>query len=296
MHRPLLVWLVLSCIWGSTWLVIKLGVSVIPPFTFAWTRFAVATTVMYTLLKLKGGSLPRGKRDRLVVLITGTCYFTINYSLVYWAETRIDSSLAAVLYTIFPLFGLLLAHFFIPNDRITPSKLAGVLLGMAGVTFLFYEQLSLADPKVIWGVGAMVLATLSSAIGATVVKLHAHHISSLSLTTGQLIVGTVPLCLMGLIVEGNPLQYPWRPAHLLAVVYLGVVCTALTFSLLNWLFKHMALTKTNLIPVASTLIAVWLGWLVRDEVLHPLTLVGTLLTFSGLILATVVSPKPRDGD
>jgi len=292
LHRPLLVWLFLSAIWGSTWLVIKLGVSELPPFTFAWARFALATTVIYALLKLKGGRLPWGKQDRLVVLISGTCYFTINYALVYWAETRIDSSLAAVLYTIFPLFGLLMAHFFVPNDRITLAKLVGVILGMVGIVFLFYEQLSLAGAEATWGVVAVVFAAFTCAIGATTVKLHAHHIDPLSLTAGQLLVGTVPLCLLGLIVEGNPLQYHWRPAHLLAVGYLGILGTALTFSLLNWLFKHMALTKTNLIPLASTLIAVWLGWWVRGEVLHPLTLIGTLFTFSGLILATVFSSKP----
>lgn len=293
MSRPLLVWLLLSSIWGSTWLVIKLGVDVLPPFTFAYVRFIFALAALLLVLWARRGRLLfRTKKERIFTLITGTGFFGMNYALVYWGEARIDSGMAAVLYDVLPAISLVMGHYMLPDDKITPAKLGGVGLSLIGVVMLFLDQLEVNGLQAVLGSAAIVAATAGTAFASIIVKKEGHQWDPVSVTCSQLIVGFVPLLLLGLVLEGNPLQYPWNTGLMVGAAYLGVMGTALTFGLLNWLFRHMAYSRIQLIPLASTIIAVQLGWLVRGETLSGREWVGTLLVLSGLITAAGKPKKP----
>jgi len=284
---PFLTWCLLSSIWGSTWLVIKLGVDTLPPFTFAFVRFLFATTALLALAFLrKKRLLFANRRETAFITSTALLYISINYALVYWSETRIDSGMAAVFYNLLILFGLAFAHFMLPDDRITSRKLTGALLGLAGVALLFYEQWAHVGAGAVQGAIAITIATALTALAGTITKRWGREYDPLSMTASQMVVGTVPLIGLGLLVEGNPFRHDWQPAHLAGAAYLGLIGTALSFGLLNWLYRHMAVTKTQLIPLASTVIAVWLGWLVRGETLTGIELLGTALVLAGLLQTT----------
>ena len=105
-----LVWLLLCCIWGSTWLFIKLGLEDLPPLTFAGIRFVIATAIVFSLIAARHIPLPAGKRDWTLLAVTGILSFTLNYGLVFWGEQYISSGLAALLQSTLPLFGLIIAH------------------------------------------------------------------------------------------------------------------------------------------------------------------------------------------
>src|SRR6184192_350704 len=94
-----IVWLILCGIWGSTWLFIKIGLNDLPPLTFAGIRFVLASLILWSL-----------------IAISGMLQFTFNYGLVFWGEQHISSGLAAVLQSTFPLFGLVIAHFYLPHE------------------------------------------------------------------------------------------------------------------------------------------------------------------------------------
>jgi drug/metabolite transporter (DMT)-like permease len=292
LDRVFAAWLLLSVIWGSTWIFIKIGVEEIPPLTYAWPRFVVALAGLVVLIVLRGSSFPRSIRDWGVMAVTGSLYFSLNYALVYWGETRISSGLAAVLFTTLPLFGLVIAHFWVPGDRMNPAKFGGVILGIGGVALIFYDQLSVSTTGAVWGVLAILIASLGCAVGGAIVKLKARHIDAIALTTGQMIIGIVPLILLGIATEGNPLSYHWSPMNITGLVYLGLVGSALTFVLLNWITKHMAVTKTQLIPFASTVFAVLLGWVVMGETMSWTAGLGMILILGGLLLAVRVSARP----
>ncbi|MDJ0840534.1 MAG: DMT family transporter [Acidobacteriota bacterium] len=287
MTGPVLIWLLLAIIWGSTWMVIKLGVNELPPFSFAAGRFVMASLAMYLLLKLRGGRLYfAGARQARLSIVSGFLIFGVNYALVYWAETRIDSSMAAVLYTSLPLFSAVLAHYYLPGDRITWQKVIGIGIGLTGVILLFRDQLALKQADLLWGSLAILFASFLCAVGSLLVKKQTGEFEPLSLTTSQLLVGTIPLVILGLIIEGNPLSYSWRSAHVFGAAYLGLIGTGLTFGLLNWLFSHMSYSRIQLLPLASTTIAVWLGWLILDEKLSAWELAGTGMVLLGLVQAT----------
>ncbi len=287
MGRPILVWILLGTIWGSTWLVIKIGVAETPPFTFAWIRFLIALAPLLLIMKIGGNRFPKNVGNWITIIVSGTCYFSINYALIYWGETRISSGLAAILYTTLPLFGLFNGHFFIPNEKITVLEVVGVFLGLAGVTIIFLDQLHLEGYHAVWGVVAIVSAAFICSIGGVVVKRYARDMDAVTLTAGQVLVGLVPLCALGLLVEGSPFSLQWSATTLGGLFYLGLIGTALTFALLNWLFKHMAYSRIQLLPFSSTLIAVVLGHIILEERIHWRIIFGMASILLGLFLATL---------
>ena len=123
-----IVWLILCGIWGSTWLFIKIGLADLPPITFAGIRFVIASLILTSLVLARRAPLPRTRRDWTLIAISGVLQFALNYGLVFWGEQRIPSGLAAVLQSTFPAFGLVIAHLYLPAERITGKKVIGVLL------------------------------------------------------------------------------------------------------------------------------------------------------------------------
>ena len=98
---------------------IKLGLQDLPPFTFAGVRFIIAALIVAVVVVWRRKPLPRTRSEWGLIALTGFLSFTINYGTVFWGETRISSGLAAILQTIIPVFGLILAHYYLPEERIT---------------------------------------------------------------------------------------------------------------------------------------------------------------------------------
>src|SRR5260370_6690653 len=153
-----IVWLILCGIWGSTWLFIKLGLADLPPLTFAGIRFVIASLILTVLVLARRARWPRTRSDWILIAISGALQFSLNYGLVFWGEQYISSGLAAVLQSTFPAFGLVIAHFYLPRERMTTVKVVGVLLGVLGVAVIFSDQLSIAGKMALLGSMALVLS------------------------------------------------------------------------------------------------------------------------------------------
>src|SRR2546421_5331618 len=152
-----IVWLILCCIWGSTWLFIKLGLADLPPITFAGIRFVLASLILMLMVFARRAAWPRTRREWTLIAVVGFLQFALNYGLVFWGEQYISSGLAAVLQSSFPAFGLVIAHFYLPYERITTKKVFGVLLGVLGVAVIFSDQLAIAGRLALLGSMALVL-------------------------------------------------------------------------------------------------------------------------------------------
>src|SRR4030095_8920416 len=134
--KPRLVFILLCCIWGSTWLFIKIGLADLPPLTFAGIRFLLAAAVIFGLMRVRKASLQRSRKDWTFLAVTGVLSFSPNYGLIFWGEQFISSGLAAVLQATIPAFGLIIAHFYLPNEQLSSLKITGVLLGVIGVAVI----------------------------------------------------------------------------------------------------------------------------------------------------------------
>src|SRR3954447_23823992 len=137
----ILVWLMLCFVWGTTWIFIKVGLRDLPPITFAAARFVLAVALLMPVIKIGRLPVPRSFVEWKLVALTGFLQFSINYSAVFWSEQYISSGLAAVLQAMITVFGLVLAWFFLPMEKITGTKVFAVALGITGVGIIFFEQL-----------------------------------------------------------------------------------------------------------------------------------------------------------
>jgi drug/metabolite transporter (DMT)-like permease len=284
-HRsklPVLVWLVLALIWGSTWLFIKLGLEDLPPFTFAGIRFVIAVIILLTVVAIRRSPLPRDWRDWALIAGTGVLAFAINYGLLFWGEQRTSSGLAAILQTIIPVFGLVLAHLHLPQERITWPKLVGVVLGIAGVALIFSNQMETGGSAAFQGSLAIVVGAFGAAYSNVLIKSRGGKLDYAVLAAGQMFFGLVPLLVVGTIFEGNPLDLRWTPLALVSLFYLALVGSAVAFLLYYWLVRHMEVTKTMLIALVTPLIAVSLGMLVRGEELTWQIVAGGVCIMAGI--------------
>jgi drug/metabolite transporter (DMT)-like permease len=288
-----LVWLILCGIWGSTWLFIKLGLADLPPITFAGIRFVIACAILFPLVLIRRLPLPRGS-DWWLLVFTGVLSFSLNYGLVFWGEQYISSGLAAVLQATMPAFGLVLAHFHLPGERITWVKIAGVVLGVFGVAVVFSNQLAISGRQALAGCVAMVLSAFFAAYSNVLVKTYGKDLNPAILAAGQMFFGLIPLLVYGVAFEGNPWQFRWTGTAIVSLLYLALVGSVVAFLLYYWLMQHMDVTKTMLISLVTPVVAVILGMLALNEELSWRTLAGGAMIIAGIGFIVVRKIKPRE--
>ena len=297
-----IVWLILCGIWGSTWLFIKIGLADLPPFTFAGIRFLLASIILILLVAARRARWPRTGGEWWLIAISGALQFTLNYGLVFWGEQYISSGLAAVLQSTFPLFGLVIAHLYLPHERMTTAKVLGVLLGIVGVAIIFSDQLSIAGSMALTGSVALVLSAVFGSYSNVLVKARGTQIDPQVLAAGQMVCGLVPLLVIGLATEGNPLMFHWTTKAVLSLMYLVVVGSVIAFALYYWLVRHMDVTTTMLIALVTPVVAVVLGMIVLHEKLNWRLLAGGACIIAGLALivlrrrhknVSIVEPEPE---
>ncbi len=277
-----IVWLVLALIWGSTWMFIKIGLEDLPPISFAGIRFVLASLILLSIVAARRAPLPRRRSDWLLIISTGVLSFALNYGLLFWGEQHISSGLAALLQATIPAFGLVIAHLYLPGERLTAAKVAGVLLGVAGVGVVFSNQLEVAGPKALWGSAAIVAGAVFVAYANVLVKARGEHLDRAQLAAGQMMCGLVPLMIIGWATEGSPFGFRWTARAVVSLLYLTVVGSVVAFLLFYWLVRNMDVTKTMLIALVTPLFAVLLGMAVLGERLTWRTLAGGALIMSGI--------------
>jgi drug/metabolite transporter (DMT)-like permease len=287
MNLNLAVWLLLCLIWGSTWIFIKLGLDDWPPFTFAAMRFLLASVILWLMVLVRRDSLPRTRRDWMLIAWLGVSSFALNYGLVFWGENRIPSGLTAVLQSMIPAFGMVAAHYILPNERITAAKLVGVALGIAGVAVIFADQMNIAGTSALWGCAAIIVSALVVAYTNVVVKLRCGHLQIAPTVAGQMTFGMIPLFVVGWFVEGSPMNLRWTPQAAGSLIYLAVIGSVTAFLLYYWLVKRVDVTKTMLISLVTPVIALLIGWLVRGEGLSWRLAIGSAAIISGISLIVV---------
>ena len=282
-----LVWLLLCGIWGSTWLFIKLGLEDLPPVTFAGIRFVIAFAILFAWIRLRRMPLPVRRGDWILLAISGILAFGLNYGLVFWGEQYISSGLAALLQATLPAFGLVFAHFHLPAERLSWTRIAGVVLGVFGVAVVFSNQLAVSGRQSLAGCVALVLSAIFAAYSNVLVKAYGKHMNPAILAGGQMFFGLLLLLGVGIPLEGNPLHFRWTPMALLCLFYLAVVGSVIAFLLYYWLVLKMDVTKSMLIALVTPVVAVILGMLVLNEEIGWRTLIGGAMIMLGISFVVV---------
>ena len=262
----------------------------LPPLTFAGIRFVIAAAILFGVMMIFNVSLPRSRKDWVLLAVTGVLSFSLNYGLIFWGEQFISSGLAAVLQATIPAFGLIIAHFYLPTEQLSLLKIIGVVMGIIGVAVIFSNELTVAGPRALAGGVALIFSSAFVAYSNVLVKAHARNINPGFIAFGQMLFGLIPLLLIGIPLEGNPLSFRWTTMAIVSLFYLAIVGSVVAFLLYYWLVQNMDVTNTMLIALVTPVVAVLLGMLVLNERLTWRTLLGGLMIMLGIGLIVI---RPR---
>jgi len=275
----------LCVIWGSTWLAIKVGLRDLPPISFAGIRFVIAAAIFFAIIRYRGVRLPWAARDWRLLGWTGLLTITINYALVFWAELHISSGLAAVLNATIPLFGLPLAHRVLPSEPMTPYKVSGVVLGVLGLAIVFGSELGGDSPLAMAASLGVLVASLAGAQAGVLIKARGTHLDPSVLAGVQMAAGSIPLLVLGGMLEGNPLRFDWTPSAVASLAYLTIVGSVIAFLAYYWLIRNIEVTRVLLIPLVTPLVALALGFVFLGEHVGWGTALGGTAILGGVALA-----------
>ena len=277
-----LVWLILCLIWGTTWIFIKIGLEDLPPIGFAASRFLLAVIILFFVIRIQKIPLPKTAKEWRLIALTGVLQFSINYSMVFWSEQYITSGLAAVLQATITVFGLVLAWFFLPNERMTKLKIFAVAIGVIGVAVIFVDQLKVQSLMAFLGCVGIVVGAYAAAQASILVKAKGGAFHPAALVFGQMICGLPLIVAYSLIAEGNPLTFHWSWRAVICVFYLTILGTIAAFWLYYWLLSRIESTKAMMISLVTPLIAVIIGAVTIGETLPPQTFFGGLMIIGSI--------------
>jgi len=274
----------LCLIWSSTWLAIKFGLRDLPPVSFVAIRFIIAVAVLLAISIGRVPLLPKGRGDFKLLAWTGVLMFCVNYALLFWAELYVSSGLSAVLQATIPIFGMVFAHFIIPSEPLRGPRIAGALVALGGVAVICSRLLDFGGLLAFWGGVAIVFGAASAAFSNVVLKARAIQLAPAMLAAWQMIFGLIPLIVVGLVLEGNPLHFHWTPRAIFCLFYLAIPGSAIAFLLLYWLLPRMSVTNLQTISFITPPGAVLFGWLLGGESFSLWSLIGGALVLVGVWL------------
>jgi len=275
-------WLTLCVVWSSTWLAIKVGLRDLPPLSFVAIRFVIATAVLVLVSLGRGHLLPKRISDYVILAFTGILMFGFNYPLLFWGEKYVSSGLAAVLQASIPIFGMIFAHFLIPEEPIRWQRLLGAIVALVGVALICGRLLDRGGWFAFLGGLGIVFGAASAAFSNVILKRWAIQLGPAMLAAWQMIFGVIPLLVLSLMIDGNPVRLHWTPTAWFCLLYLAIIGSSLTFLLLYWLLPRMTVTNLQTISLITPPGAVAFGWLLGGETFTTSFLIG-----SGFVLVGV---------
>src|SRR5262249_7553983 len=155
------------------------------------------------------------------------------------------------LQTTIPIFGMLFAHWMLPDEPLRFQKLAGALLAIGGVVLICGRLLNFGGIWAFWGGGGILLGGASAAFSNVVLQKPAFSLSPAMLAGWQMFFGVLPLLLLGSLVEGNPAHFHWTRMSIFCLLYLAIVGSSFTFLLLYWLLPRMSVTNLQTISLIT---------------------------------------------
>src|SRR5947208_589032 len=249
-------WLILgtlAVIWGGAFFFIGVAVRHVQPLTYVWLRLTIAAIAMWTYLHFKGEKLGLPRSAWASMLLLALLNNALPFTLFGWGQTHIASGLASILNATTPIWGVLVAHVLTHDERMSPRKIVGVLLGFGGVATMIGPSLLTNLGSAALAQLACVTASLSYALAAVWARrFRRQGISPLSVTTGQLTASAVMMLPVSMIVD-KPWTHAFPPLTAIgAITALALFCTAfgyvLYFRLIATSGATNALLVTLLVP------------------------------------------------
>jgi len=293
--KILLAFAIIYFVWGSTFLAIRVGVHEVPPFLLAAMRFLVAGLVLYGWTIAQGERSP-DSRQWMSVFLLALLIFVMDYGLLFWAEQRVPSGLAAVMLATIPAFMALSEIVLLRTQRLTVRLLVALLIGMAGVAVLVSRSLNLGGAPVNRaGAVALIVAAISWSVASALTRKLPLPPSKVMSSGAQMLAGGILLILAAAALGefrnfhlSNVSRQAW-----FSLLYLIVAGSIVGFTAYVWLIHHESPTKVGTYAYVNPAVAVLLGYFLGGEALGLRTALGTFcVLISVIVITTTRAAKP----
>lgn len=274
---------------------IQLSLEYFPPLFNLALRFLVAALAILMLMKMSKIQLTTDARSIKIYFILAIFSFTIPFWLVYWAEKHIPSSLASILFGMFPFFVAILSNIFIKEEKLTALKFSGISIAFIGLIIIFNDGLKIeparlfrsrdADGLEFYFVGMtlVVLSALMQASIAVYIKKQGGHLNPLSMNFVPAMIAAVILIIASFFFEDfSSVNFTVLSSSY--IIYLALIVTVFNFTTYYWLMKRISVVILSLTSFITPIIAIFLGWILHGEKLTTNILFGSFFVLIGIII------------
>ena len=303
-HRPtwktLLAFAIIYFVWGSTFLAIRIGVHEAPPFLLAAMRFSVAGVVLYGWTVARGERSP-SRREWMSVLLIAFLIFVMDYGLLFWAEQRVPSGIAAVMMATIPAFMALSEIVILRTQRLTARLALALLIGICGVAVLMAPSLSTLNlggaPIDRAGAVALIIGSISWSVASILTRKLALPSSKVMSSGAQMLAGGVMLALASAALGEFQGFHPSAVSRAawLSLLYLIVAGSIIGFTAYVWLIHHESPTKVGTYAYVNPVVAVVIGYFLGGESLGLRTILGTLFVLISVVVITTTRTRKTVG-
>jgi drug/metabolite transporter (DMT)-like permease len=288
LRRVLVPFLLVTLIWGSTWLVIRDQIGVVPASWSVSYRFLVATVAMFGVALATRAPLWPGRGGIALAGLIGFFQFFANFNLVYRAEAVVTSGLVAVIFALLVVPNAVLGRIFLGQSLSRPF-LAGSAIAMLGVALLFDHELRHVRAGGLWAVAGGIGTTLLAVLAASCANVlqatpAARRMAVVPMIAWAMLIGTIIDAAYAWATVGPPL-FEWRLGYVAGIAYLGLAGSALAFPLYFQVIRTIGPARAAYSSVLVPVIAMALSTLFEHYVWSVQAGLGALLALAGLLVA-----------
>jgi drug/metabolite transporter (DMT)-like permease len=290
----LAAFVVVSLIWGSTFMAIRIGVGHLPPGLMAGTRFILAG-VLLGLVAWFLGQRPAGRADWTAAGVMAVLLVACGNGMVTWAEQWVPSNQAALLVTTGAMWITLFGAVGPRGHRITARIAIGLVVGFSGALMMLWPGDGI-DTSFLGAQLVILLSSVCWSLGTTYRRNIRVSTGALMFAAMQMLIGGLILTAIGL-AAGELADWQWTLPGIGAMLYLTVFGSCIAYAFYVWLIDRTTPSRLGVTAYIVPTIAVLLGWYFLGEALEGIQLLGVVVIILGVILVTVPArPRPRPGE
>ena len=285
---------VTSIVWGTTWVVSKMGVKHMPAFELASIRQFFGGSIYVIFFLIKGEKLPTLKQFLWLMPMAFLMFISANGIATYGLQF-ITSGLAALIAALYPLSVVLIERFYFKAIKITPATLTGLLLGLLGIGFIFYkDSLQAHGNSYLLGVGLSMFAMFSWSVGSIIISRNKIDMNAYNSIGWQMLISAVCMALFTLLT-GNYIPLHEIPAITWGVI-LYMVIGGSVFAFMSFIYsmKHLHPAIASLYAYINPIVAIWVGSLLLGEQMSWNSILGTICTLVGVYQVNKSLKKQKD--
>ena len=272
----------LGALWGSSFGAIKIALYGVTPLTVMSVRILLAGAALLLFILVRKTPFPRGIQNWIKIGWMALFGTLIPFFLVPWGQLQIDSSLAAILMAVSPLFALTLGHFFSDHESFTLRQLLAMLVGFSGILLVFGENAISSINGNIWAQLAVLGAGFCYTISGVIVS-HVRGASADSVSASIFICSSVIVFPLWMILE-QPWSLHFETESLLALTHLGLVSTGMAFLMRYYIILRAGAVFLSYVAFIIPMFGILFGILFLGETISVNTMGAVVLILSGVYL------------